>query len=101
VPGERLVEAADALVAANRKSARQDLTREPIWRVTVAPGNLLDTTAAAEVIGRTPAFVAKRLEQGTIPFHRSVVDGQSDQVRIPEGALRAWLAVMQAHKLLD
>ena len=100
-PQERLVEAANALVAANRKSARQDLTREPIWRVVAEPGTTLETAAAAEVIGRPVAFVAKRLEQGTIPFHRLPVTGQPDQVRIPEAALRAWLAVMQAHKLLD
>lgn len=100
-PQERLLAAADDLVKANRKSARQDLTREPIWRVVVDPGATLETAAAAERIGRPAAFVAKRLEQGTIPFHRQAVAGQPDQVRIPESALTAWLAVMQAHKLLD
>lgn len=100
-PQERLLAAADDLAKANRKSARQDLTREPIWRVVVDPGTTLDTAAAAEVISKNAAFVAKRLEQGTIPFHRQAVAGQPDQVRIPEGALKAWLAVMQAHKLLD
>lgn len=100
-PAERLLLAAEALFAANRKSARQDLTREPIWRVVGEPGPLLDTGAAAELIKRSPAFVAKRLEQGTIPSHRAQQPGQPDQVRIPETALRAWLAVMEAHKLLD
>ena len=100
-PSERLLAAANFLMAANRKSARQDLTREPIWRVVVDPGVVLETAAAAEVIGRPVAFVAKRLENSTIPLHRQAVTGQSDQVRIPEGALRAWLAVMQAHTLLD
>jgi hypothetical protein len=100
-PQERLLAAADDLAKANRKSARQDLTREPIWRVVVDPGVTLETAAAAELIGKPASFVAKRLEQGTIPFHRQAVAGQPDQVRIPEAALTAWLAVMQAHKLLD
>lgn len=101
VSTERLLDAANQLFAANKKSARQDLTREPIWRVVVAPGATLETGAAAEAIGKPVTFVAKRLEQGTIPFHRQVVAGQPDHVRIPEGALKSWLAVMQAHKLLD
>lgn len=100
-PAERLLPAAETLFAANRKSARQDLTREPIWRVVGDPGALLDTGAAAELIKRTPAFVAKRLEQGTIPSHRAQQAGQPDHVRIPEVALRAWLAVMETHRLLD
>ena len=69
--------------------------------MVVDPGVVLETAAAAEVIGRPVAFVAKRLENATIPLHRQSVTGQSDQVRIPDGALRAWLAVMQTHKLLD
>jgi hypothetical protein len=100
-PQDRLLAAADDLAKANRKSARQDLTREPIWRVVVDPGATLDTAAAADLIGKPATFIAKRLEQGTIPFHRHVTTGQPDQVRLPEAALRAWLAVMQAHKLLD
>lgn len=101
VPTGRLLDAANQLFAANKKSARQDLTREPIWRVVVDAGTTLETGVAAEVIGKPVTFVAKRLEQGTIPFHRQVVAGQPDHVRIPEGALKSWLAVMQAHKLLD
>jgi hypothetical protein len=97
----RLLAGAADLFQANRKSARQDLTREPIWRVVGDPGEVLETAAAAEVIGRSAAFVAKRLEQGTIPYHRAQVAGQPDQVRIPATALRAWLAVMQEYKLLD
>jgi hypothetical protein len=100
-PEGHLMEAANTLFAANKKSARQDLTREPIWRVVVDPGPTLDTAAAAEFIGKAAAFVAKRLEQGTIPFHRQSGPSQPDHVRIPAGALKAWLAVMQAHKLLD
>jgi hypothetical protein len=100
-PAEKLLPAVELLFAANRKSARQDLTREPIWRVVVEPGPVLDTSAAAEVIGRSVAFVSKRLEQGTIPFHRQSVADQPDHIRIPDGAVRAWYAVMQAHKLLD
>ncbi len=100
-PQEHILSAAELLFAANKKSARQDLTREPIWRVVVDPGVLLETAAAATVIDRSPAFVAKRLEQGTIPFYRSTVAGQPDQIRSPEAALRSWYAVMQAHKLLD
>jgi hypothetical protein len=101
VSAEHLLPAVELLFAANRKSARQDLTREPIWRVVVDPGIVLDTTAAAALIGRSATFVSKRLEQGTIPFHRQSVADQPDQIRIPETALRAWFAVMLAHKLLD
>jgi hypothetical protein len=101
-PAEALLAAAGTLFAANRKSARQDLTREPIWRVVAADhGPLIETGAAAELIGRSPTFLAKRLEQGTIPFHRQAVAGHADQVRIPEHALRAWKTVMDAHQLLD
>ncbi len=94
---EVLVPVAAALLAADRKAARHELTREPIWRVTVAePGELIDTAAAADVLGRSPSFIAKRLEQGTIPTVR-----QDDQVRLPRQALLAWKAIMDAHKLLD
>jgi hypothetical protein len=93
----QLVAAADALIAANKKNARHDLAREPIWRVAAAePGELVDTAQAAELIGRSPAFVAKRLDAGTIPIHR-----QGDQVRIPKRGLLAWKAVVEAHRLLD
>jgi hypothetical protein len=95
-PAAKLLAAAAALIQANRKSARQDLTREPIWRVVAEPGPLLDTNAAAAAIGRSSTFIAKRLEQGTIPSHR-----QGDQVRIPAAALAAWKAVMDEHKLLE
>ena len=92
-----LVPVAAALLAADRKTARHELTREPIWRVTVAdPGDVIDTAAAADLVGRSPAFIAKRLEQGTIPTVR-----QDDQVRLPRQALLAWKAIMDAHKLLD
>jgi hypothetical protein len=92
-----LLPAAAALLAADRKSGRHELTREPIWRVTVEdPGELLETAAAADLVGRSPAFIAKRLEQGTIPTQRL-----EDQVRLPRQALLAWKAVMDAHKLLD
>jgi hypothetical protein len=98
---EQLLSAAEALMSANRKSARQDLTREPIWRVMVDAGELLETSAAAAIIGRNATFVAKRLEQGTIPFFRQQVAGQTDQIRLPAAALQAWHAVMMAHKLLE
>ena len=92
-----LVAAADALVKANRKNARHDLGREPIWRVAAEdPGELLDTAQAAELVGRSPAFIAKRLEAGTIPAHR-----QGEQLRIPKRGLLAWKAVVDAHRLLD
>lgn len=94
---DRLVAAAGELIAADKKSARHELTREPIWRVTAAdPGEVVETAAAADLIGRSPAFVSKRLDQGTIP---TVRDG--DQVRLPRQALLAWKAVMDAHALLD
>jgi len=94
---DALLDTAARLAKANRKAVRHDLTREPLWRVCVAePGELLDTAAAGELVGRSPTFVAKRLESGTIPWLR-----QGDQVRLPRAALVAWKAVMDAHKLLD
>jgi hypothetical protein len=101
-PTPVMLEAAARLVAANRKSARQDLAREPIWRVVIPePGVLLDTTAAAALVGRSTTFLAKRLENRTIPVHRQATAQQGEQVRIPEQALVAWKAVMDEHKLLD
>jgi hypothetical protein len=96
--GEAMVaEAIDALLAANRKLARQALTREPLWQVTCAePGELLDTAAAAQLVGRSPAFISKRLEARTIPFH-----ARDGQVRLPRAALAAWQAAMERHRLLD
>lgn len=92
-----IIAAADGLIEAQRKNARHDLSREPLWRVTSPdPGELIDTAQAAELVGRSPTFIAKRLEQGTIPLHR-----QDDQVRLPRLALQAWKATMDKHKLLD
>lgn len=97
VDAAAITAAANGLVEANRKNARHDLSREPVWRVTtVDPGELIDTAQAAELVGRSPTFVAKRLDQGTIPHHRS-----GDQVRLPKAALMAWKSVMDQHKLLD
>jgi len=97
-----LLAGAASLLAANRKSARQDLTREPIWRVVAAnPGRLLDTTEAAALIGRSTTFLAKRLEHRTIPWHRSAEAAAGEQLRLPEQALLAWKTVMDEHKLLD
>jgi hypothetical protein len=97
-----LLAGAASLLAANRKSARQDLTREPIWRVVVAdPGRLLDTTEAAALIGRSTTFLAKRLENRTIPYHRTNDGVQGEQIRVPEQALVAWKAVIDEYKLLD
>jgi hypothetical protein len=101
VNADELLPAVRDLVAANKKSARQDLTREPIWRVVVNPGELLDTNAAATHINRSTAFIAKRLEQGTIPFHREQQTGQPDQIRLPKQALSAWIAAMNEFKFLD
>ncbi len=101
-PPPVLLAGAASLLAANRKSARQDLTREPIWRVVAAaPGRLLDTTAAAALLGRSTTFLAKRLEHRTIPWCRYADAAAGDQLRLPEQALLAWKAVMDEHKLLD
>lgn len=94
---EILVAAANELQRADRKSFRQALHREPVWQVAIAdPGELLDTVAAAGLIDRSPTFIAKRLEQGTLPWFR-----EGDTVRIPKTALLAWKAVMDAFRLLD
>ncbi len=98
----QVVAAAARLVQRNRKAARHDLSREPIWQVTAATDDGLETAAAAEAIGRSPAFVAKRLEQRTIPFQRlDAAAGQAQAVRLPRAALLAWKQVMDAHQLLD
>ena len=96
-PLEDLMPAAEALQAADRKAFRHAMHREPLWRVRVNdPGELLDTQAAAELWERSTTFVAKRLEQGTIPSFR-----QDDVLRIPRLALERWQAVMDRFGLLD
>lgn len=92
---DAIVPAVDALVAADRKLARQALTREPLWRVTADdPGELIDTAAAAELLGRSPTALAKRLEARTIPCHE-----HEGQVRLPRRALEAWRAALGKHGL--
>jgi len=92
-----LAPAVDALIAADRKLARQALTREPLWQVTAdEPGELLDTAAAAELLGRSPTAIAKRLEARTIPLH-----AREGQVRIPRRALDAWRAALGRHGLIE
>lgn len=94
---DELRPAVDALVAADRKLARQALTREPLWQVTAAdPGELLDTAAAAELTGKSPTALAKRIEARTMPCHE-----REGQVRIPRRALAAWREALAAHALLD
>jgi len=106
VGADELLPTARLLVAANRKAARNDLTKEPVWEVVVEPGRLLDTAAAAQLVGRSTSFIAKRLEARTMPWHRHQSSGPdsrgtADHVRIPATALAAWLAVMNELKLLD
>ena len=97
VGADLLVPTAKSLAQLNRKAARNDLSKEPLWQVMVAePGELLDTAAAADRIGRSTSFVVKRMEAKTIPTYR--LDGQ---VRIPSRALDAWKAVMDALSLLE
>ena len=93
---EELVPTARLMAEANRKAARNDLTKEPLWQVKTDPGELLDTSVAAERIGRSTSFIAKRLEAKTIPWHRA-----DDQLRLPARALAGWKAVMDELKLLD
>jgi len=94
---ERIGPAVDALIAANRKLARQALTREPLWQVTAEdPGELLDTAAAAELLGRSPTAIAKRLEARTVPLH-----ARDGQVRLPRRTLEAWREALARHGLLD
>ena len=92
-----LAPAVDALITADRKLARQALTREPLWQVTAEdPGELLDTAAAAELLGRSPTAIAKRLEARTIPLH-----ARDGQVRIPRRALDAWREALGRHGLIE
>ena len=96
-PAAELIPAAERLIARDRKSARHDLTREPLWAVVRSdPGELLDTVQAAALINRSTTFVARRLEQGTLPSHR-----QGEVLRIPKDALLAWKAVLDRFQLLD
>jgi hypothetical protein len=100
-PAADLLAAAAVMFKHDRKSARNDLMREPLWAVLADdPGDLLDplldTAAAAELIGRSTSFIVKRLDQGSIPTVRR--DGQ---LRLPKSALLAWKAVMDAHGLLS
>lgn len=92
-----LAPAVDALIAADRKLARQALTREPLWQVTAEdPGELLDTAAAAELLGKSPTAIAKRLEARTVPLH-----ARDGQVRIPARALQAWREALGRHGLAE
>ena len=86
-----LVAAAQRLSARNRKLARQDLTREPIWRVVGDPGDLLDTSAAADLLGKSTTAIAKRLEGRTMPWHEA-----EGRVRIPRQAALAWRDALTA-----
>ncbi len=89
--------AVEALITADRKLARQALTREPLWQVTAEdPGELLDTAAAAELIGKSPTAIAKRLESRTVPLH-----ARDGQVRIPRRAFEAWRACLSVHGLIE
>lgn len=96
VPATDLVATARLLAKANRKAARNDLTKEPIWEVVGEPGELLDTAQAATAIDRSTSFVVKKLEQGSIPWCR-----RDEQVRLPAAALAAWKAVMDDQGLLN
>lgn len=94
----RLIAAAEGLQRADRKAFKHDLNREPLWRCAVEdPGEVLDTGEAADLLDRSITFVAKRLEQGTIPFHRSA----QGELRIPKQALLNWKAMMDHFQLLD
>ena len=106
VATDELLPTARLLVAANRKAARNDLTKEPIWEVSSEPGELLDTVAAAQLVGRSTSFIAKRLEARTMPWYRQDAEAGGsptciDQVRIPARALEAWLAIMNEFRFLD
>lgn len=94
---EELISATEALRAADRKAFRHDLLREPLWFVTIPePGPLLDTADAAEQIGRSVHFIAKRLDNRTLPLVRS-----GDQLRIPQAGLLNWHGLMEHFQLLD
>lgn len=87
-----LVAAAQRLAARHRKLARQDLTREPIWQVQAPdPGDLLDTNAAADLLGKSTTNIAKRLDARLIPWHQA-----DDRLRLPRQALLHWKAALEA-----
>ncbi len=92
---EDLLPTARLLLAADRKAARNDLTKEPIWEVHADPGEVLDTAAAATAIDRSTTFVVKRLAAGTLPWCR-----RDEQLRLPRRTLAGWSAIMQEFALL-
>lgn len=93
-PTEELLVSSALMAKRDRKSARQDLTREPIWEIVEASGQLLDPTEAAQLAQRSTVAMVKRMESGTLPWTRK--DGM---VRIPAQALESWLAVLAAQGL--
>ena len=96
-PSQELITLAERLQVADKRSFRHDLGREPMWQVAVAePGELFDTHAAADYLDRSIHFVAKRLENASIPCW---ADG--DQLRIPKNSLDAWRMVMEHFQLLE
>ncbi len=103
VAADVLLPTARLLMAANRKAARNDLTKEPLWQVVVSSSesidqhsDLLDTAAAALFLDRSTSFIVKRLEAKTLPWCT-----HAGQIRIPARALAAWQAVMLEFKLFD
>ncbi|TVR14659.1 MAG: DNA-binding protein [Planctomycetota bacterium] len=92
-----LLAQSDAMQRADRKSFRHDLGREPLWQVTIAdPGPSIDVAEAADILDRSINFVAKRLDNRTIPHA-----WRGDELVIPRQALAAWKAVMDHHRLID
>ena len=96
-PTMELIHLAEELQSADKRSFRHDLGREPLWQVAVAePGELLDTNAAADRLDRSIHFVAKRLENASIP-----VWSDGEQLRIPQTSLDTWKTVMDHFGLLE
>ena len=97
VSTDELIAGAEQLKIADKKAFRHDLGREPLWVVRVdEPGELVDTNEAADILDRSVAFVAKRLEHATIPVFKH--DGE---IRIPKQALLSWQTLMNTYQLLD
>ena len=93
-PTAELLASSALMAQRNRKSMRQDLTREPIWEVIDASGVLLDPAEAAQLAQRSTVAMVKRMESGTVPWTR-----KEGMVRIPAQALESWLAILAAHGL--
>lgn len=97
VDATTLLLAAQRMHDADASSFRHDVNKEPLWRVSSKPqGRCLDTADAADLLDRSLTFMAKRIDNGTLPSYR-----QGEEVTIPEQSLLAWKRIVEHFHLLE